>query len=533
MSNTLLYDKVKQAILKFDAWKNSYTGHGTARDKMTFSAFGANGRLEDEYLDGLYHGDDMAARACDAIPEEMLRRGFSIKSDDVDTETLTDIKAQLDELGMTAKFVDASVWARAFGGCIVFIGADDGISRDPNKLREPLNEEGLKSIFALNIIDKRYAMPNSWYKDPADPKYGLPETYLVTPHGKGGFVSADSYVIHETRTIRFDGLRASTAWRQENNGWGLSLLQRMHEILMQFGMSFEGLAHLLSDANQGVFKMQGLFEALAAKDSSLIQQRMAMLDMNRSDMRALVLDAESEDFQRQNFNWSGIKDPFTMMMLRLSAAARVPVTILMGQSPAGMDATGESDIRWFYDQVESRRTDYLDPKIYEMIRLVTLSTDGPTNGKELENVNLDYPSLWQPTEKERAETYETTARGDVAYIDAGVLLPEEVALSRFTPDGWSYETTINAKAREDIIDVKEIELGDDSTGDVMVGTTPGEEIQKTALNGAQVAALVDVSSKVSSGELSKESGIEILSAAFPEINRDQIIKIIGDLGRSE
>ncbi|NIR95684.1 MAG: DUF1073 domain-containing protein, partial [Gammaproteobacteria bacterium] len=119
------------------------------------------------------------------------------------------------------------------------------------------------------------------------------------------------------------------------------------------------------------------------QETSLIQARMQLLDMSRSDVRAVVLDAEGEEFSRQNFNWAGIKDPFTIMMLRLSSAARIPVTVLMGQSPAGMDATGESDIRWFYDQTEAHREKYFEPKLRELIRLITLAKDGPTGGKEL------------------------------------------------------------------------------------------------------------------------------------------------------
>ncbi len=39
----------------------------------------------------------------------------------------------------------------------------------------------------------------------------------------------------------------------------------------------------------------------------------------------------------------------------------MPVTILMGQSPAGMNATGESDFRWHYDRIKSRQTLHIAP----------------------------------------------------------------------------------------------------------------------------------------------------------------------------
>ncbi|NIR95681.1 MAG: DUF1073 domain-containing protein, partial [Gammaproteobacteria bacterium] len=62
---------------------------------MTFSTFDANPLLTDEYLDILYHGDDMASRSCDTVPEESFRRGFEIKSSEVDTDTLKAINDEL------------------------------------------------------------------------------------------------------------------------------------------------------------------------------------------------------------------------------------------------------------------------------------------------------------------------------------------------------------------------------------------------------------------------------------------------------
>lgn len=58
---------------------------------------------------------------------------------------------------------------------------------------------------------------------------------------------------------------------------------------------------------------------------------------------------------------------------------------------------------------------------------------------------------------------------------------------------------------------------------------PGGDVQKTALNGAQIASLVDVVAKVSNGEIPRESGIEILTAALP-ITRPDAEKIIGAAG---
>ncbi len=128
---------------------------------------------------------------------------------------------------------------------------------------------------------------------------------------------------------------------------------------------------------------------------------------------------------------------------RLASAARMPLTVLMGMSPAGMNATGESDTRHWYDQVKSYQEHALRPRLLRLVRCIA-------RGLQLDPLAWDvcFPSLWQTTEKENAELRKLVAETDAMYIDKGVLLPEEVALSRFGASGYSTETHVDLEARE-------------------------------------------------------------------------------------
>lgn len=65
--------------MKLDSWKNILTGLGTSRDKVTHTEFSSGPDLSDQTLEQLYHNDDIAARVCDLVPDEMLRQGFDIQ----------------------------------------------------------------------------------------------------------------------------------------------------------------------------------------------------------------------------------------------------------------------------------------------------------------------------------------------------------------------------------------------------------------------------------------------------------------------
>lgn len=69
-----------------------------------------------------------------------------------------------------------------------------------------------------------------------------------------------------------------------------------------------------------------------------------------------------------------------------------------------------------------------------------------------------------------------------------------------------------------------------STTDTTGTTTeaaPIEDVSKTALNGAQIASLVDVVAKVKTGEITADSAAEIIIASFPSIDEATAKKMVG------
>jgi phage-related protein (TIGR01555 family) len=408
-----------------DSWNNAVTGLGHAmRDKITHTEFSASHVLSDETLEALYHGDDIAARVCELLPDEMLRQGFEIQSDDADA-----INNELTRLGAREKLGEALVWSRVYGGAALFLGVDDGQSQ-----ALPLKLESVRSLKFLTVLEKRELQPTTYYRDPLEPQFGQVETYRVSNNE-----------IHESRLLLFHGTRTSKQRRSVNGGWSHSVLQRMYDVMRQFNMSWQSAAHLMTDAAQAVFKLKGLHAQIAANKTSEILQRMELVDMSRSVARAVLLDAEDEDFKRDTYSFSGIPDLLDKFTVRLAAAARMPVSLLMGQAPAGLNATGDSDIRFFYDQVKAAQEHTLRPALERLVTLILASKGQP-------RFTVSFPALWQETEREKAELRKIQAEIDSTYIQQGVLLPEEVALNRFRISGYSTETSISIDARQAIID---------------------------------------------------------------------------------
>lgn len=440
-----------------DGWENIVTGLGTSRDKR----LGAQVKpvlpvTNRAMLDDLYHGDDMAKKIASRAPADMVRKWISLTVDTGDegvsgkeSEIADDILQELNGLDAISVFREALTWARVFGGSLIYVGVDDG-GGGIDSQAEPL-AASVRAVEFLEVYDRFDVTVDSYYTDVAADglsKYGTPKTYRIENYQKAGGATIPSVIVHESRMLRLDGPITSRRRRQRNNGWNDSVYTAMMSTLSDSAMAWGGIAHLLQDFAQGVFKMKGLGDAVAANETDLVLTRMRMMDLCRSLVRAIPVDADDEEFTRQVTPVSGLGELMDRMMLRMAAAADMPVTVLFGVSPAGLNSTAEGDLSIWYDWVESAQESDLRPPLTRLIDILLASVQGPTRGKEPDGWELTFNKLWQLDEKELAEARKIQADTDAIYIDTNVLEPDEVAASRFAGESYSFETILDKEARE-------------------------------------------------------------------------------------
>ncbi len=476
-------------LARYDSWQNLQTGMGVqGTDKTLAGKVLQPLFLDDSTLSALFHSHDLAERMISIVPQECMREGFAIQTGTPELDAACDDKCT--SLDLRQKFAEAGTWARLFGGAAILIGADDG--RDASL---PLVPERARDVSYTYVIDRRMLWPITWYSEYGHPKFGSPETYMVTTVGGTAFNTA---TVHESRLIIFRGAPTGVRERTQLFSWDLSYLQRAHDVLRSFDVGWAAVETMLTDGNQAVFKVSGLSEMISAGGESSLLARMRLLNQFRSVYRALVLDSDAqESFERQSVSLTDIPATLEKLMLRLSAAVQIPVTILMGQSPAGMSATGDSDFRWFHAKVRAEQTVALASKIRRIIEvwLRTKTGQALVKGEMPKTLSVHFPPLWTDTPLDQATREKTIADRDAAYIDAGVLDANEVALHRFRPNGFADEIQLSdegIKAREAAL-AKALKAT--SAADESGNATQTSDIEATAkltLNASDLATIVKV-----------------------------------------
>lgn len=458
--------------IREDDWYSAVSGLGDiSRDKRLATTF-VGVDISQELAEQVWRGCAMAAVLVEDPIDEMFREGweFELSASSNGQEVKVDafpvpgapaipppppkkpgpvarpdeesqaqheaLEAYLDDLGVDEALQTALKYMRAYGGGVVLLGINDGQA----DLSKPVDPEKIQSVDFVTALSCYECYAVEYYADPAAPKYGKPMIYQISaqaqptndPKMTAQAIKGTQRVarVHESRVVAFSGPVVSARHRQEKRGFGDSIFTRIYPVLRDYETVWLNTATLMTDFAQAVYTMAKLEASLATDKGRRFRERLQAMDYGRSTLRAIVV-GEGDKFERQQTPLTGLPEILREFASRLAAVGGVPVTRLMGTSPGGLNATGESDIRFYYDRIAGLQHSDLEPGLEKIVRSVLLAKNGPTGGLEPDQWSIEFCPLWQESETQKIANYAAQATADKAYIDAGVVSPEEVAVSRF------------------------------------------------------------------------------------------------------
>lgn len=394
-------------------WNNRNTGRGVAGvDRRLDTSYAPKSMIAETTLRALYRGDGTARRIVDLAVDTMTAQGFEIVGD---PEGM--VVARMEETGIIKSLEELLRWSRLYGGALGVINADDG-----QLYEKPLNLQGIRKVYDLRVYNRwRVTFSTSdLYRNPAHPKFGKPEFYWVQP------LMGIRYRVHESRTVRMDGAPVDDLTSLQNQGWGDSVLQSCYDSLASLASVYDSVEGIIDDFITSTVSMKELSELMAQPGGEkAVLKRLAIMEKSKSVTNTRLLDADSETFAKVASSVAGLSDLMDRYANKLALESGYPVTLLMGQAPAGLNATGDSDRSSFYDKMGAEQHKTLRPPIEYITRLIFLSQDDYFGGKEPENWWVEFNKLWQPTAKEKAEIEKIEVDTANSLIDRGVMDPDE------------------------------------------------------------------------------------------------------------
>lgn len=363
-------------------------------------------------LEAMYRGSWIVGNVVDCVAEDMTRAGVTIKGED-DPEKIQQMQASMTRLGIWGALLETIKWGRLYGGALAVIIIDGQDTSTPLDMKTI----GKDQFRGLKVYDRWGLQPavNDVIQEGMDA--GLPAYYTVVSDPNSGKVTNQR--IHHSRVIRQIGIQLPVWQAIVEQHWGESVIERLHDRLVSFDTATSGAANLINRAHLRTVGIEKLREILAAggkAEENLLTMfhHMRMLQTNEG---ITLLDKEDQ-FQAHSYTFSGLSDMVLQFGQQISGASGIPLVRLFGQSPSGLNSTGESDLRMYYDNILAQQESRLREGVMRVLRVLHMSKFGQPAP---ENFDFDFVPLWQTSQKEKADIAKVVADTVKVAVDAGVI----------------------------------------------------------------------------------------------------------------
>lgn len=384
----------------------------TGNQTLSAGRYDVSGTTRDRArLEAMYRSSWIVGKVVDAIAEDMTRAGVEMTGS-VDPARIAKLNRRLSSLGCWAAINDALKWSRLYGGSIAVI---EIAGQDPTTPLDPTTV-ALDQCTGLSVYDRHQLSPSLQDLVQTGRDRGLPTYYTILPAALGAITQR---VVHHSRVLRFVGVALPMQQAVTESLWGQSVVERLEDRVQMFDSATHSAAGLVFKAHLRTIQIDGFREILAAggeAEANLIR----MFEMIRvlQNSEAITLLDKTDTFATSSYTFAGLSDMLIQFGQQISGACGIPLVRLFGQSPAGLNATGESDLRTYYDTIATAQETSLRDGLELLLQVVWRSTFGSAPPDDFD---FNFSPLWQQSQSEKAATFGAVSTAVIALLDAGVL----------------------------------------------------------------------------------------------------------------
>lgn len=350
-------------------------------------------------LESAYRGSWVVGQMVDSVADDMTRAGIDITTSEDETR-IQEIKVAMSRLQIWQSLNKVIKWGRLYGGSIGVMdieGQDNSTPLDPDTV-------GGGQFKGIVVYDRWQLNPDLTTVIDSGPEMGLPEYYYITTNNNindpmdmdidGGLK------IHHSRCIRYIGIELPFFQAITEMMWGESILERVWDRLIAFDSTTMSIANLVERASNRTVKVDQLRDVIASGGKAM-EGLLSQFDMMREFQtnEGLTLLDKEDEYQTDSYTFAGVDLVLLGFAQQLSGASQIPLVRLFSQTPTGMSATGESDIRMYYDSINAQQESKLrNPMEVLMSVLYKSEFDQP----KPEDFQFSFTPLWQMSAMDKA-----------------------------------------------------------------------------------------------------------------------------------
>lgn len=355
-----------------------------------------------------------------------IRKWIELKStsDKDNSERIKKIDAVMIKLKVRELFGEVAINDGFFGRCQLFV--DLGLQDGPD-LKIPMVMDGAVvkgKLRKFKLLEAMYTYPNQYSaSNPMRDDYYNPRSWFVM-----------GQEVHSSRLLTFVGRPVPDMLKPSYNFGGLSMSQLAMPYVNNWLRTRNSVGNLISNfSTTGIAtNMDGV---LAGGEGEDMIQRGELFTAMRDNRGLMMLDKESEEMFQFNVPLTTVDKLQAQSQEQLAAVSNTPISVLLGITPAGLNASSDGEIRIFYDHVADVQRRLFGDNLTRVIQIIQLSEFGDIDP----DISYDFIPLWSQTDTELAANRKADAECGRMLIDGGVITPEEMRqkLSKDPDSGYT------------------------------------------------------------------------------------------------
>lgn len=352
---------------------------------------------------------------CETIATELTRKWFELqsKSGGDKSEKIAQITAEFDRLKVRENFYRAALLDCEFGRGQIYLNIDDA---DEIRRQLPLSIDptGIKkgSLKSIQCFEPYWSTPYSWNST-------YPE--------RGDFYRPTSWYImgrktHSDRILTFIGREVPDLLKPAYNFSGISMIQLGEMAVNMWLRTRLAVNNLVNNFSIPVLSTDlGATLEDGAPDGTGLLARLQMFTNIRNNQSIAAVNKDSEELKFVEATLASLDKLQAQSQEHMAAVWGIPLVKLTGITPAGLNANSEGEIQVWYDRIGALQVRLLQPNLEILLKAVQCSLFGAID----DDLVIHWITLDEPTQKELSEIRKSDAEMDTAYINAGVIAPEE------------------------------------------------------------------------------------------------------------
>lgn len=354
--------------------------------------------------------------------KEMVRKWIQFKSNSGGKDAskkISKLEERFEELDIQGLFKKALEHDAFFGLAHIFIdikGQDGEDRANPLLIDKKTIAKG--SLKGFRTIEPMWVTPIQWNAtDPTAEDFYKPTAWFAL-----------NQRVHHTRLIQLVSRPLPDLLKPAYNFGGISLSQLIRPYVDRWLRTVDGVNRLIN--NFSIVYLQTDMSAMmqgedgggwTTEDQASLIARLRMFTRERDNQGIFVTDKNNEMLSALSVPLGGLEALQAQSQEHMAAPTHLPLVVLTGITPAGLNASSESELEVFHDWIHSNQELVVRRPLLDVLKIVQLDLFGEID----DSIGFEFVPLKQLDGEAASRVYKTKSEAGTAYIDAGVISAEE------------------------------------------------------------------------------------------------------------